>query len=144
MQKNGWGSLQLLRLPGLSQDGVSTALQWAGPADNQGFRPSRFGLDNARGNLAHSCLAKSSITFAGALPERVGPGLATIHPHAVHPQAAKVLSSRQVSSLGMDDFIHKTRPTQYPMGLVEIGPRVEMPPGGWGVPISSTFPSRAG
>ena len=54
-----------------------------------------------RGNLAHSCLSKASLTFSGGFPEAVGLGFGTIQVHALHPQAAKVLFSSQTSSLAI-------------------------------------------
>lgn len=63
---------------------------------------SFVGLDLAgdwvkRGNLAHSCSLKASFTGASLDSLRLG----VIHPHWLHPQAAKVLFSSHTNVLAM-------------------------------------------
>jgi hypothetical protein len=52
-----------------------------------------------RGNLAHSCLLKTSCTAGRGWPDFLPPAM--IHAHSPHPQAAKVLSSNHNSALAM-------------------------------------------
>ena len=61
--------------------------------------------DRSRGNLAQSCLLKASLTAAGGFSERSGPGLWTIQLQALHPHAAKLLFSNQISSLDMLELL---------------------------------------
>ena len=64
--------------------------------------------DCARGCLAHSCLLNSCLTSVDGLAESFWPGLARTQLHAPHPHTAKVLSSRQTSSLAMIEIVcHK-------------------------------------
>ena len=59
-----------------------------------------------RGNLAHSCLLKASFTAGGVSPDCLPLGV--IHPHSLHPQAAKVLSSSHTNALAIIGiFCHK-------------------------------------
>ena len=71
-------------------------------ANSHGLHPSLLRVTVVtRGNLAHSWLSNASLTRVGGRATIPWPGLGRTQLHAPHPHAAKVLSSRQTSSLAM-------------------------------------------